>query len=156
MDKEKYYEYLEERWEGVLDIIEEKVLKDYALGRAMIKFSQSNNPIAKNMRNRGMKQAKKYQDKRDAKLKDGLELIGEEIASIISRHVGDNIISGEVTPSKSGTAVIIKAELKSCDINGLENKLKEYMQRCIDRRQMLSYECEVSNTKVYVKIKLFK
>ena len=153
MDFDKY---IQERWEGVLDIIEEKALKDYALGRAMIKFSQSNNPIAKNMRDRGMKQAKKYQYKRDAKLIDGLELIGEEIAAIISRHVGDNIIKGEVTPSKSGTAVIIKADLNSCDVNGLEDKLKDYMQRCIDKRQMMSYDCEVSDTKIYVKIKLFK
>ena len=139
-----------------MHIIEEKTLKDYALGRAMIKFSKSNNPINKYLQKQGRKQAMKYQANRDAKLIDGLELIGEEIAAIISRHVGDNIINGEVTPSSSGTSVVIKANLKSCNVDGLEDKLKEYMQRCIDKRKMLSYDCKVSSTEIYVRIKLFK
>lgn len=156
MDFDNFNQYIQERWEGMIEILEEKTLKDYALGRALINFSKSDNPLNKALQKRGMKQAIKYQKQRDDKLTIGLELIGEEIAAIISRHVGDNIISGEVSPSKSGTAVVIKAKLKSCNVDGLEDKLKEYMQRCIDKGKMLSYDCKVSNTEVYVKIKLFK
>ena len=96
MDFDNFDQYIQERWEGMIEILEEKALKDYALGRAMINFSKSDNPLNKALQKRGMKQAIKYQKHRDAKLTGGLELIGEEIAAIISRHVGDNIISGEV------------------------------------------------------------
>lgn len=158
MNYDDFKEYVREHWDNVLDIVEEGNIVDKMM-KGMIKFSQSDNPVSKSMRERGMKQAKKYQDKHDTRLKEGLELIAEYIAKIIVGNVEDHggkAYDGEVTPNKNGTAIVIKCKCTSCDVNDLKKEIEDYIQRCIDRQQVLSYDIEVSKTSVYVKIKLFK
>ena len=52
--------YIQERWEGMIDLIEAKKLNDYALGRAMINFSKSNNKLNKQLQKKGAREADKY------------------------------------------------------------------------------------------------
>ena len=102
MDYNNMQEYIQERWEGVLTILEEKKLNDYALGRAMIKFANSNNPVNKKLQDIGKKKAEKYSDKQHDRYLAKLELIAEYIASMIlteTKKCKATIVNGEVTTS---------------------------------------------------------
>ncbi len=144
MDFDKYQEYIQERWDGMVSLLEEKKLNDYALGRAMIKFSKSKNPIAKNMRDRGMKQAKKYMKKQHDKNLAKMELIAEYIAGQLLTEVekhGSKISNGEVTTNKNETSTVIKAKITpKIDGDDFTNKLSDYLIRCRDRGDIEGYD----------------
>ena len=159
MKHDEFNEYIQERWEGMLYIFEQKKLNDYALGRAMIKFSRSDNPINKALQKKGMEQAKKYGEKRDHKLKFGLERISEYIAGMIIDNVeanGGKIYDGEVTPNKSGTSIKIFANYSKCNATKLNEDITRYLERCVDRRQVLTYDIKVDNYVAEITIRLFR
>ena len=96
MEFDKFNEFVQERYEGMWEIIEEGKLADKAM-KSLIKFSKSDNIINKSLQKRGMKQAKKYEAKRDAKLKKGLELIAETIADLIVINVEERPTNARIT-----------------------------------------------------------
>lgn len=158
MEFDKFNDFVHERYEGMWEIIEEGKLTDKAM-KSLIKFSKSDNIINKSLQKRGMKQAKKHEAKHDAKLKKGLELIAETIANLIVINVEDHggeVTSGEVKPNNNGTAIIISANYTECDEEKLKKAVGNYIDRCIERKQVLTYDINVNKNKINVKIKLFK
>lgn len=144
MKYEDLDEYIQERWEGMIDLIEAKKLNDYALGRAMIKFSNSNNKLNKYSQKKGYEKADKYLKKQHDKKLAKMELIAEYVAGQLLTEVkkhGSEISNGEVTTNKNETSTVIKATIKpEIDGDAFSRKLTDYLSKCCDRGEISSYD----------------
>ena len=143
MEYDDFKEYVQEHWNNVIDIVEEGKLAD-GMMKGMIKFSQSDNVISKNMRKRGMKQALKYQNKKRPKLKKELESITSEIIDIVVLAVeknNDDVKSIDVVPNSNGDAVTVKIKFKpGADYDKTSHKISDYLVKCCDKNQIESYD----------------
>jgi hypothetical protein len=144
MDFDNFDQYIQERWEGMIEILEEKTLKDYALGRAMINFSKSDNPLNKALQKRGQKQADKYTKKQHDHNLAKMELIAEQIAGMLLTEVekhDSKISGGEVTTNEQETSTVVKAVVKPVfDFDSFSDRLSNYLIRCCDRGDIDSYD----------------
>lgn len=154
MDYDKYNEYLQERWEGMVDLIEQKKLNDYALGRAMIKFSKSKNPIHQKLQKHGYKKAYKHVSNLQEKNRTRFDFIVEEVGAMILNDAKDNFIEGDSKQSAGSTTLI--AKIKPYDTSSLKENIDKYLKRCVEKKHIHSYNCDFSKDKITVNIKLYK
>ena len=154
-------EYVQERWEGVLTILEEKKLNDYALGRAMIRMANHKNPINKKIQDSGKKKAEKYFKKQHDNYLAKMELIAEYIAGMILTETEKRkakIINGEVTTNKNETSTVVKGSIKP-DINtkDLSKRISDYLKTCREKGEIGEYSVEFHDSgKFNVIIKIAK
>ena len=159
MQYEDFKNYIQEHWDNVVEITEGS-LSDKAM-KGLIKFARSDNPISKGLRKRGMRQAKKYEKRRDAKLTAGLELIADEVSNMVIEDIkkhGAEIINGDIKPNKSGTAITINISFKPAynDYKSINTALNGYLKRCVSKKQLLTYDYNFTNGSFKAKLKLFK
>lgn len=156
MNFDEFNNYVQERWEGVLELIEaNKNVQDYALGRFMIKIANSKNPIIKGMNKRVYKKASKTVHSKIQNYKIGLQLMAEEVAGIILQKVPkENIVQGEITASNKNTVIDVVAKIKPCDTEGLKENIESYLDRCVKAKKLGSYTCNISKTSIKVTVRL--
>lgn len=144
MDYEQFKDFVQESWYNVVEITE-GTLADKGM-KALIKFSQSDSKVAKSMRDRGMKQAKKYEKKRDAKLTKGLEAIGNQVVYMVRKDAKRHdieVVEATVKPSAKGTVVKVNIKFKSSydrKCGKVNHDISEYLGKCHDRKQLLGYD----------------
>ena len=144
MNYDNFDDYIQERYEGMWNIIEEKALNDSKLGRAMIKMSQSKNGVNKYLQKRGQKQADKYTKKHHDHNLAKMELIAEQIAGMLLSEVekhDSKISGGEVTTNEQESSTVVKAVVKPVfDFDSFSDRLSNYLIRCCDRGDIDSYD----------------
>lgn len=142
MKYEEFSEYLTEHWDNVVDIFESS-LTDKAM-KGLIKFSQSDNPISKGMRKRGMNQAMKYTNKKRPKLKRELDKIASEIVDIVLVGVeknGGEIKNINVGPGKNEDTVIVKIKYRGkYNVDKTVDKISDYLVKYRAKNPDIMYD----------------
>lgn len=126
MDFDKY---VQERWDGMLELLEAKKLNDYALGRAFIKFANSDHPINKRLQKRGEREAKKYEVRRDARLEKELYKIAKKLDNVIKQDIKANseLKHDAVGFEMEKIAVRMDYKFKPYNIDELNNKISRIL-----------------------------
>ena len=148
MDYKDMQEYVQERWEGVLTLLEEKKLNDYALGRVMIKMANHKNPINKKIQDNGKKKAEKYFDKQHDKYVNKMAHDAGYVAGFL-KH-------GKITLNDN--SVVVKGSINGAPeyIDAKIERVNNYLKTRHEKGEIGEYNVKCNNGDYTVTIKIAK
>lgn len=143
MDYKDMQEYVQERWEGVLTLLEEKKLNDYALGRAMIKLSNS-----KKIQDNRKKKVEKYFDKQHNKY---VNKMGHDAG-----YITGFLKHGKITLNDD--SVVVKGSINGTPeyINAKIDHVNNYLKTRHEKGEIGEYNVKCNNGDYTVTIKIAK
>lgn len=142
MDYKDIREYVQERWEGTITILEEKKLNDYALGEAMMKI------VNKKFQDNRKKKAEYLSDKQYNKYVNNMAHAAGFVAGFLKHGkitLNDN--SAVVKGSTKGTPEYINAKIEH---------VSNHLKTCREKGEIGEYNVKCNNGDYTVTIKIAK
>lgn len=148
MDYKDMQEYVQERWEGVLTILEEKKLNDYALGRTMIKTANHKNPANKKIQDNRKKKAEQLSDKQYNKYVNNMAHAAGFVAGFL-KH-------GKITLNDN--SAVVKGSINGAPeyINAKIERVNNHLKTRREKGEIGEYNVKCNNGDYTVTIKIAK
>ena len=148
MDYKDMQEYVQERWEGVLTILEEKKLNDYTLGKAMKKIANHKNPTNKKIQDNRKKKDEYLSDKQYNKCVNNMARAAGYVAGFL-KH-------GKITLNDN--SAVVKGSTKGAPeyINMKIEHVNNYLKTCREKGEIGEYNLKCNNGEYTVTIKIAK